>query len=57
MQPKLGTIQYLKPRDIWSNEPKVFITWLHDDISEIADILGLDEIEITEQEGRVEFCC
>jgi len=49
---KLGKIEVVNPREIWSNEERNFTPWLEENIEELSEVIGIPLV-IEEIEKRV----
>ncbi len=52
VEPELGSIENVNPRDVWPNEASDFTPWLAEHIDSLGEALGMD-IEVTQTEAAV----
>jgi len=52
MKQKLGTLRRISPREVWVSESRDFTPWLAENLSQLADAIGI-ELELLQTEASV----
>jgi Domain of unknown function (DUF4268) len=51
--PNLGRLTTVRPRDVWTDEARDFTPWLLKNVDVLADLLGIEDLELEAAEHRV----